>query len=119
MFLPVSSASKYAEFLGGSATFSGLTLGIPVVFAGIALPVLLKYDQGAKFVMLLRPVLMTLQCHRQVQQTYSLLLRDGHNWTRPIWSGICTCVVLHTSECASKIYYSMLISSGLSLSEDP
>ena len=46
MFIPVSSASKYAEYLGGTATFSGLVLGIPVVFAGIALPPLLKYDQG-------------------------------------------------------------------------
>ncbi|EJC99575.1 MFS general substrate transporter [Fomitiporia mediterranea MF3/22] len=46
MFIPVSSASKYAEFLGGTATFSGLVLGIPVVFAGIALPPLLRYDQG-------------------------------------------------------------------------
>ncbi|KAL5492861.1 hypothetical protein ACEPAI_4309 [Sanghuangporus weigelae] len=46
MFLPVSSASRYAEFLGGTATFSGLVLGIPVVFAGVALPFLLKYDQG-------------------------------------------------------------------------
>ncbi|TFY78368.1 hypothetical protein EWM64_g5644 [Hericium alpestre] len=46
-FIIVSSSSKYAEYLGGTAAFSGLVIGIPVVFAGIALVPLMKLDQGA------------------------------------------------------------------------
>ncbi|KAJ7762905.1 membrane transporter [Mycena metata] len=45
-FITVSSASLYAEYLGGSAVFSGLTIGIPTVFSGLALIPLAKYDQG-------------------------------------------------------------------------
>ena len=47
MFIVVSSASKYAEYLGGTATFAGLVIGIPVVFAGIALLPLMAIDRGA------------------------------------------------------------------------
>ncbi|KAA1470947.1 MFS general substrate transporter [Dentipellis sp. KUC8613] len=46
-FIIVSSSSKYAEYLGGSATFSGLVIGIPVVFAGLALIPLMRLDKGA------------------------------------------------------------------------
>ncbi|TFY50364.1 hypothetical protein EVG20_g11562 [Dentipellis fragilis] len=46
-FIIVSSSSKYAEYLGGSATFSGLVIGIPVVFAGVALIPLMRLDKGA------------------------------------------------------------------------
>ncbi|KAJ7148554.1 membrane transporter [Mycena crocata] len=45
-FVTVSSASAYAEYLGGSATFSGLTIGIPTAFSGLLLPLLVKYDEG-------------------------------------------------------------------------
>jgi len=45
-FIIVSSSSKYAEFLGGTATFSGLVIGIPTVFAGLALIPFMKIDQG-------------------------------------------------------------------------
>ncbi|KAF7370088.1 hypothetical protein MSAN_00638800 [Mycena sanguinolenta] len=45
-FVTVSSAALYAEFLGGSALFSGLTIGIPTVFSGVLLIPLAKYDQG-------------------------------------------------------------------------
>ncbi|KAJ6481079.1 major facilitator superfamily domain-containing protein [Mycena sanguinolenta] len=45
-FVTVSSAALYAEFLGGSALFAGLTIGIPTVFSGIVLIPLAKYDQG-------------------------------------------------------------------------
>ncbi|THH09403.1 hypothetical protein EW146_g8692 [Bondarzewia mesenterica] len=47
MFIVVSSASKYAESLGGTATFAGLVIGIPVVFAGLALIPLMAIDRGA------------------------------------------------------------------------
>ncbi|KAJ7509542.1 major facilitator superfamily domain-containing protein [Mycena galericulata] len=45
-FVTVSSASAYAESLGGSALFSGLTIGIPVLFSGLMLIPLKKYDEG-------------------------------------------------------------------------
>ncbi|KAJ7486574.1 membrane transporter [Mycena latifolia] len=45
-FVTVSSASAYAEYLGGSALFSGLTIGIPTVFSGLILIPMTKYDQG-------------------------------------------------------------------------
>ncbi|KAJ7304536.1 membrane transporter [Mycena albidolilacea] len=45
-FVTVSSAALYAEYLGGSALFAGLTIGIPTVFSGLALIPLAKYDQG-------------------------------------------------------------------------
>jgi len=45
-FVTVSSAALYAEYLGGSALFSGLTIGIPTVFSGLALIPLTKYDGG-------------------------------------------------------------------------
>ncbi|CAK5283418.1 unnamed protein product [Mycena citricolor] len=45
-FVTVSSAALYAEHLGGSALFSGLTIGIPTVFSGLALIPLTRYDEG-------------------------------------------------------------------------
>ena len=42
----VSTSSLYAEQLGGNATFSGLVIGIPTVFAGMALIPLMRYDKG-------------------------------------------------------------------------
>ncbi|KAF8816715.1 MFS general substrate transporter [Phlegmacium glaucopus] len=45
-FIVISSASIYAEHLGGSATFSGLTIGIPVIFSGIALIFTTRLDGG-------------------------------------------------------------------------
>ncbi|KAJ7648656.1 major facilitator superfamily domain-containing protein [Mycena polygramma] len=45
-FVTVSSAAMYAEYLGGSALFSGLTIGIPTVFSGLALIPLTRYDEG-------------------------------------------------------------------------
>ncbi|KAJ3504443.1 hypothetical protein NLJ89_g7929 [Agrocybe chaxingu] len=45
-FVIVSSASAYAEMLGGSATFSGLTIGIPTVCSGFALIFITRLDGG-------------------------------------------------------------------------
>lgn len=45
-FIVVSSSNAYAHYLGGTSTFSGLVIGIPTVFSGIALLPLLKFDQG-------------------------------------------------------------------------
>ncbi|KAJ7698067.1 MFS general substrate transporter [Mycena rosella] len=45
-FVTVSSASAYAEYLGGSALFSGLTIGIPTAVSGLMLIPLSKYDEG-------------------------------------------------------------------------
>ena len=45
-FILIPSSSKYAEYLGGSATFSGIVIGIPTLFGGIALIPLTKYDRG-------------------------------------------------------------------------
>ncbi|KAA1467196.1 MFS general substrate transporter [Dentipellis sp. KUC8613] len=45
-FIIVSSSSAYAEHLGGSATFSGLVIGIPTAFSGLSLIPLMKLDQG-------------------------------------------------------------------------
>ncbi|TFY79248.1 hypothetical protein EWM64_g4763 [Hericium alpestre] len=45
-FIIVSSSSAYAEHLGGSATFSGLVIGIPTAFSGLSLIPLMHLDQG-------------------------------------------------------------------------
>lgn len=45
-FIIVSSANKYAEYLGGNATFSGIVIGIPTGFAVLSLIPLTQYDKG-------------------------------------------------------------------------
>ncbi|EMD35780.1 hypothetical protein CERSUDRAFT_115734 [Gelatoporia subvermispora B] len=45
-FIVVSSSDQYAAHLGGTSTFSGLVIGIPTVFSGLALLPLMKLDQG-------------------------------------------------------------------------
>ncbi|KAL4067328.1 major facilitator superfamily domain-containing protein [Scleroderma yunnanense] len=45
-FIIVSSSDKYGEFLGGSPTFSGLVIGIPTVFGGLALIPMTRLDKG-------------------------------------------------------------------------
>ncbi|KAI6153993.1 major facilitator superfamily domain-containing protein [Pisolithus tinctorius] len=45
-FIIVSSSNEYAQYLGGSSTFSGLVIGIPTVFGGLALIPMTKFDKG-------------------------------------------------------------------------
>ncbi|CDO75924.1 hypothetical protein BN946_scf184873.g13 [Trametes cinnabarina] len=45
-FIIVSSSNEYAHYLGGTSTFSGLVIGIPTVFSGLALLPLMRLDQG-------------------------------------------------------------------------
>ncbi|KAF8075218.1 major facilitator superfamily domain-containing protein [Lyophyllum atratum] len=45
-FIIVSSSNEYALHLGGTSTFSGIVIGIPTVFSGLALLPLAKYDRG-------------------------------------------------------------------------
>ncbi|KAG2155717.1 major facilitator superfamily domain-containing protein [Suillus clintonianus] len=45
-FIIVSSANKYADYLGGNATFSGIVIGIPTGIAGLSLIPLTQYDKG-------------------------------------------------------------------------
>src|SRR5882762_5580656 len=45
----MSSSTRYVEYLGGSATFSGLTIGIPIVLSAIVLIPLMKLDQGLSY----------------------------------------------------------------------
>ncbi|KAI6163764.1 major facilitator superfamily domain-containing protein [Pisolithus thermaeus] len=45
-FIIVSSSNEYAEYLGGSSTFSGLVIGIPTVFGGVALVPMTGFDKG-------------------------------------------------------------------------
>ncbi|KAH7930449.1 MFS general substrate transporter [Leucogyrophana mollusca] len=45
-FIVVSSSNKYAEYLGGDATFSGVIIGIPTVFSGLALIPMTRLDKG-------------------------------------------------------------------------
>ncbi|THU88223.1 MFS general substrate transporter [Dendrothele bispora CBS 962.96] len=47
-FIVVASSNAYAQHLGGTATFSGVVIGIPTVFSGITLIPLsmLKWDRG-------------------------------------------------------------------------
>ncbi|KAG9313941.1 major facilitator superfamily domain-containing protein [Chiua virens] len=52
-YIIVSSSSKYAEFLGGNATFSGIVIGIPTLFSGMALIPMTKYDKGRSLSFLL------------------------------------------------------------------
>lgn len=46
-FFIIPSASTYAEYLGGDATFSGISIGIPTVVTGIVLVPMVKIDQGS------------------------------------------------------------------------
>ncbi|KAF6752650.1 major facilitator superfamily domain-containing protein [Ephemerocybe angulata] len=45
-FVIVSSSSEYAQHLGGTPTFSGVVIGIPTLFSGLALIPMLRYDGG-------------------------------------------------------------------------
>ncbi|KIM88792.1 hypothetical protein PILCRDRAFT_239071 [Piloderma croceum F 1598] len=45
-FIIVSSSNAYIEHLGGTSVLSGVTLGIPTVFAGLVLLPMMKYDRG-------------------------------------------------------------------------
>jgi hypothetical protein len=45
-FILVPSSAAYAERLGGTATFSGLVIGVPVVFGGMALFPMTRMDKG-------------------------------------------------------------------------
>ncbi|KAF5379532.1 hypothetical protein D9615_006548 [Tricholomella constricta] len=45
-FIIVSSSNEYALHLGGTSTFSGIVIGIPTVFSGLALLPLARYDRG-------------------------------------------------------------------------
>ncbi|KAF8623864.1 hypothetical protein AX17_007266 [Amanita inopinata Kibby_2008] len=45
-FIVVPSSNAYAHHLGGDATFAGLIIGVPTIFAGLALLPLLRYDKG-------------------------------------------------------------------------
>lgn len=47
-FIVVSSSAKYAEYLGGSPTFSGLVIGIPAFFGGLALIPMTRFDKGRR-----------------------------------------------------------------------
>ncbi|KAG1868251.1 major facilitator superfamily domain-containing protein [Suillus subalutaceus] len=46
IFIIVSSANEYAEYLGGNATFSGVVIGIPTGFAVLSLIPLTQCDKG-------------------------------------------------------------------------
>ncbi len=48
-FIIVSSSNEYAHRLGGDSTFSGVVLGIPTVFSGLALIPMMRYDGGMYF----------------------------------------------------------------------
>ncbi len=45
-FIIVSSSNEYAKYLGGDSTFSGIVIGIPTVFSGLALLPMMKFDHG-------------------------------------------------------------------------
>ncbi|RDB18451.1 hypothetical protein Hypma_000260 [Hypsizygus marmoreus] len=45
-FIIVSSSNEYALHLGGTSTFSGIVIGIPTLFSGLALVPLSKLDGG-------------------------------------------------------------------------
>ena len=54
----MSSSNDYAQHLGGSATFSGLVIGIPTAVSGVLLLPLMRADQG----MSRYPVLVYQSC---------------------------------------------------------
>ena len=58
-FIIISSSSAYSKHLGGSATFSGLVIGIPTVFSGIALLALMRVDQGLLILFICGTIHMT------------------------------------------------------------
>ena len=47
-FIIVSSSDDYAEYLGGTATFSGLVIGVPTSVAAIMLLPLMYFDKGER-----------------------------------------------------------------------
>ncbi|KAH7921373.1 MFS general substrate transporter [Leucogyrophana mollusca] len=42
----VPTSNQYAEYLGGSSTFSGIVIGIPTLFSGLALIPMARLDKG-------------------------------------------------------------------------
>jgi hypothetical protein len=62
-FIIVSSANAYAEHLGGSSTFSGLTIGVPAVFAALTLIPMVRYD-GGQFYIYFELFMLTSHCDR-------------------------------------------------------
>lgn len=45
-FIIISSSHEYAKHLGGNSTFSGIVIGIPTVFSGLALLPIMRFDHG-------------------------------------------------------------------------
>lgn len=46
-FIVVSSSNEYTHSLGGDSTFSGVVIGIPPVFTGIAMLPMMRFDHGS------------------------------------------------------------------------
>jgi hypothetical protein len=45
-FIIVSSSNEYAQYLGGTSTFSGLVIGIPTAVSALSLLPLMYFDKG-------------------------------------------------------------------------
>lgn len=88
MFIVVSSASKYAEHLGGTATFAGLVIGIPVVFAGIALLPLMTVDRGASHCTDCQDILIFRPISRSIHHPNLFRMCDGYHRSHSVWPGL-------------------------------
>ena len=83
-FIIISSSSKYAEYLGGSATFSGIIIGIPTLFSGMALIPMTRYDRGRSIRLFSHSRNSMLMMCRTIHYSIAHRMLRGHSGTRRI-----------------------------------
>ncbi|KAL1412171.1 hypothetical protein Q8F55_003181 [Vanrija albida] len=86
-FIVVPSANEYAQLLGGTATFGGLVLGIPVVASLLSVLPMMAFDQGAYT----RPLHIACGCTVLGMALYGLAY--AANWLYLILIGRLVCGV--------------------------
>lgn len=84
----MSSSNAYAQHLGGTSTFSGLVIGIPTVFSGVALLPLMKLDRGIFQNFISVRTTLAKIVRRRLQDTHALRLWIRYAWSYFICSGI-------------------------------
>ncbi|KAJ7312260.1 hypothetical protein DFH08DRAFT_1044755 [Mycena albidolilacea] len=84
-FVTISSAALYAEYLGGSALFSGLTIGIPTVFSGLALIPLTRYDGDPRIIGIHRRT--TLASWLVLGQAFGFSVFNGYTSPYVVYNG--------------------------------
>lgn len=98
-FIIVSSSAKYAEYLGGSPTFSGLVIGIPTVFGGLALIPMTRFDRGKGSCLGSSLLLSNRYCgSRWIRFVIARWLLLSDSWSYRLCHGLSDQVLIHDSD---------------------